>query len=195
MVYVMIVTSFWTKSEIIEWYWRWYQYPLYCYVWTLAGPHLERDSVLPKGHQVLNLVALDITRVSLPDGDYPVPKSPTVASISLGGTADGECCSKSIYPSWYCVSRQVCSELLVEKPVFVMRLFTIISSYGNTDYDARSSFSNMVLALYLGSWSTRPYLSSVKSGTSIACPHVTGAIAAILGRALLVVTSPKVLIK
>jgi len=124
---------------------------------------------------------------------------PSVASMSLGGTADGgmnAAVRASILAGIvYSIAAgnsngNACNFYPASEPLAVTVGSTDIASSGNSDYDARSSFSNFGTCLDIwapGSAITScgingPDSSSVKSGTSMACPHVTGAIAVILGR-------------
>jgi len=130
---------------------------------------------------------------------YQSSGRPAVASMSLGGTADGgmnAAVRASILAGIvYSIAAgnsngNACNFYPASEPLAITVGSTVIASSGNTDYDARSSFSNFGTCLDIwapGSTITScgingPDSSSVKSGTSMACPHVTGAIAVILGR-------------
>jgi len=130
---------------------------------------------------------------------YLANDRPCVASMSLGGTTNGgmnDAVRASIVAGFpYSIAAgnsngNACNFFPASEPLAVTVGSTVISSSGNTDFDARSSFSNYGTCLDIwapGSTITScgiagPDSSSVKSGTSMACPHVTGALAVILGR-------------
>jgi len=119
---------------------------------------------------------------------------PSVCSMSLGGTADGGL-SAAIRASVqqgvvYSVAggnsnANACNFYPAGSPDVITAGATVLSGSGNNQFDSRSSFSNFGTCIHVfapGSsitscGITSPTSSAVLSGTSMACPHVTGQIA------------------
>lgn len=119
---------------------------------------------------------------------------PSVASMSLGGTTDGGL-SAAIRASVqqgvvYSVAAgnsnaNACGFYPAGSPDVISVGATVLSGSGNNQIDSRSSFSNYGTCVHVfapGSSITSCGISSstssaVLSGTSMACPHVTGQVA------------------
>jgi len=123
---------------------------------------------------------------------------PSVASVSLGSTADGgknAAVTASIQAGVaYSIAAgnsnaNACNFYPASTPLAVTVGSTTISTFDEESYDERSSFSNFGTCVDIfapgtsitSSCITGPNSSCVKSGTSMACPHVTGALAVVLG--------------
>jgi len=122
---------------------------------------------------------------------------PSVASMSLGGATDGGMCAAvgaSVAAGVvYSIAAgnsngNACNFFPAGCPTAISVGSTDIADFEGTDYDSRSSFSNFGTCTHVfapgsaitSAGITGPDSSSVKSGTSMACPHVSGIAAQIL---------------
>jgi subtilisin family serine protease len=123
---------------------------------------------------------------------------PSVASVSLGSTADGgknAAVTASIQQGVaYSIAAgnsnaNACNFYPASTPLATTVGSTTMSTFDEETYDERSSFSNFGTCVDIFAPGTSitsccisgPNSSCVKSGTSMACPHVSGQLAVVLG--------------